>query len=364
MRKIVAIAAMMLLAMVAAQAAGTAAGTQIDNNATLSYSVGGVVQATTIPSNTDSFVVDRKIDFLVTNDDTQLIEVVPGQTSALTTWTLKNESNDDVNFTIDVDNLTNGETIYGGQDSGKDVSNIVIEYYDGSQWQTYNSGNKLLIAPDNNISLRVKADIPPTPTVANGDIMNIYMTATAVDGNGVDLQNTGDSNGKDRQGTVDTVLAESASVNPGSAAYDGKYSAWGGYKVVSATLDVTKISCVVKDPVSDSGNAPSSYSPKRIPGATILYVFDINNTGSADATGLNLTDVLNSSLDDTSVANVQIDTNATSGATACSCNDGSSYTGTSPVPGSNAGSGQTVKINGASVGAGKHTCISFEVEIK
>jgi len=78
MKKILAIASMMLLGFSGAYAAGTAAGTQIQNSVTLDYTVGGVNQPDISANDGNGFVVDNKNDVLVTLVDTASVKVTPG----------------------------------------------------------------------------------------------------------------------------------------------------------------------------------------------------------------------------------------------------------------------------------------------
>ena len=267
--------------------AGTDAGTQIQNSVTLTYQVGGVDQTPINADDGNGFVVDLKVDFTVTNDDGDQVNTVPGATGVITTWTLTNTSNDDMNFTLSATNLTGGESIYGDADT-IDASALSIEYSTdgGTTWNTYASGNVINILEDNNILVRVKADIPPS--AVNNDIINVQLEATATDGSGTALTATA---GADNEDSVDTVLAEGVpSPVQGNTQYDGKYSAWGGYKIVTATLNVTKTSCVVWDPVNGATN------PKRIPLGMVRYAIEVQNTGSADATGVQVSDPLDNAL--------------------------------------------------------------------
>lgn len=337
----------MLFGFISAQAAGTQAGTQVDNSASLTFTVGGVTQ-TAVASNTDSFVVDKKVDFTLTNDDTDQIVVTPGLNDQNTTWTLTNTGNADQNFTLASTNLTGAETVYSDADNADTGTQTTYYSTDGgTTWTPYTV--PVEIAQDANILVRVASDIPLT--AANGDVMNIQLEATAVDSAGAAEVATA---GADTQGSVDIVLAEGTGISTtGNTQFDGKFSAWGGYIVETATVDLTKISCVLQDPVNGT-----SANAKRIPGATVIYMFDVNNTGATAASGINISDALDTaSLDYGTVTNVKIDTDT--GAN-CTCTSGTAASGTAS---SNTGSTPTVTIAGATVSAGNHTCISFEVDI-
>jgi len=344
MKNILVIASAMLFGFINVQAAGTAAGTSIDNSASLSFTVGGVSQ-TAVASNTDTFVVDKKIDFALSNNDGDQIVVVPGQTDAITTWSFRNEGNMDQNFTFTAIELTGGETIYGDADTQDTNGPRTIEYDNGGTWTALGT---LEIAVDTNITIRIKTDIDAARV--DGDVMNIELKSVAVDAAGAAEINTA---GADNKMAVDTVLAEGTGItSEGNTPHNNTFTRWGGYIVKSAKLDLTKLSCVLNDPITGTTN------PHRIPGATILYVFDINNTSTTtDATDVNLSDTLDAAFDLSGGINAKTD----DGKDSCACTDG---TGGSGSGATFSVSGQNVKITGLTITQGKHNCVSFEAVIQ
>ena len=112
-----------------AGAAGTASNTTISNRASLSYEVGGVAQTgiessptgnstAGVGNGTDtSFVVDNKVDVLVTEGNTTYTSVSPGQTAAVTTFAVTNQGNTVQDFALAAANLANGTTLFGGTDN-------------------------------------------------------------------------------------------------------------------------------------------------------------------------------------------------------------------------------------------------------
>ena len=394
MKKIAIAAAVMLLGSSGAWALGTDAGTIIENNATLSFSAGGVAQPevnATIPagqSSADSFVVDKKIDMVLVTTDTDQTDVTPGQTERITSYTFKNEGNSAQNFKFTVANLASGSATanqadYNTEADNEDVSNMVIEYRtsSSSSWQTM-PANGILIAENATIEVRVKADIPTAANGgADGDVMNIELNATAVDSSGNDVQETTTS---DNPAVVDIVFADGMTVqnsatsdlgdsypandnHKGDTNRDGKEVARSGYRIKTPVLSAKKTSCVLSDPVNGDGTAAGTKPPKRIPGAIIRYMFDIDNTGTANASDFNLTDALSSNLITTgTIASARKAENQ--GATACSC---PTRLGTD-IHADTSLSGQNMTIQHLNVAAGhatgtvvahNHTCVSVEVEI-
>ena len=343
MNKLLSMVAILALGSMSAMAAGTAAGTSVSNQATLSFSVSGVAQ-TPVTSNEDIFVVDKKIDFILENKDGEQVIVVPGSTDQITTWQIRNDGNLAQKFAFTATQLTGGESVYSDADT-HDTEALVLEYDNGGTWTPLTT---LEIQPDATINVRVKTDIDITRV--DGNVMNIALTAQAVKADGSPETATA---GVDTQSEVDTVLAEGAGAT-GDVKEDGTFVTWGGYIVGAPNLQLTKTSCVLKDPVNRV-----SADAKRIPGSTVLYMLDINNIGtSTDATNVEITDVLASTLDSTKIANLKED----DGQTSCSCSNGAAYVGGTSV--ANSGSGSTLTVSGLTITKEKHNCLSFEIDIK
>jgi len=344
MKRILTVASFMMLGAINAHAAGTTAGTTITNSATLTFNVGGVPQ-TAVPSNNATFIVDKKIDFIVENKDGAHISVTPGATDKITTWSITNEGNMDQNFTFTASQLTGGETVYGNADT-QDSGALTLEYsLDGTTNWTPLTTFELVV--DASLAIRIKTDIGLNRV--DGDVMNVALQAVAVNGSGAAETKTTGTEDKD---VMDIVFAEGPGAS-GDAKENGTFVAWGGYKVAAPNLSLTKLSCVLTDPVNLTTN------PKRIPGATVLYVLDINNASTTnDATDVNLSDTLVNTLDISTLTNLKSD----NGQASCTCTDGTAYSGGSAI--SNSGSGQEVKLTGLTITKATHNCVTFEVDIK
>jgi len=380
MRKIVLSMAASLVLGNLAYALGTDAGTEISNSATLSYSAGGVEQED-VTSNTDKFKVDKKIDMVLSTDDTTQVEVTPGQQDRITTYSFKNEGNANQKFKFEVANLANDEEAdYNDKKDSDDVQNLEIKctYTDGdgnSQTADWASSFIIEIKEDTSADCEVRADINPpddTPAVNDegkgddGDIMNVELKATAYkdDESGPEEETDGD----DTQESVDIVFADGESVangahsglgdtqaddnsTKGDTAGDGIEVARSGYIISTPVLTVTKSSCVLSDPVNNTNK------PKRIPGAIIRYMFDIENNGTNDATDVKLSDTLDDNLD---LYNTKDSAKKDENTTSCSCDDEPS----SDISDDTTVDNQDVEIEKINIESGKHSCISFEVEIK
>ena len=79
-------------------AAGTTAGSTITNNVTVNFQVGGVSQTSVSASN--SFTVDRKVNFTVAEDGSATTQVSPGQLAAVTAFIVTNTSNAPLDFAL------------------------------------------------------------------------------------------------------------------------------------------------------------------------------------------------------------------------------------------------------------------------
>jgi|GEM_PF-2057929 len=117
-------------------------------------------------------------------------------------------------------------------------------------------------------------------------------------------------------------------------------------------MAVAKASCIVKDPVNDRDN------PKRIPGATIRYIIDVNNTGPGDAGDVVVDDNLSVYYDAATATTPKVLTGK--------CGECTTLSG-----GSESGdiNGSKVLVDFGTVAAGSETaptqkCGYFEVEIK
>ena len=111
-----------------AVAEGTRAGTTITNTATIEFRVGNVDQTAVVA--TDTFDVDRKVNFVVTRVSDPTTSVSPGEVGAVVAFDVTNLSNDVIDLALaatqsgtddfDADGLTiyidDGDGIFNGGD--------------------------------------------------------------------------------------------------------------------------------------------------------------------------------------------------------------------------------------------------------
>ena len=272
MKKILSIVAVMLLTSVTVMADGTAVGTVVNNTATLSFDVGGVAQDT-VNSNEDTFVVDRKIDVLIASNNSPK-DTQPGAIGVKLNFTVANQGNDAETWTLSLAENS------GDDFDVKTLATCHLFNSSGADLGTF--AQDIAFTVDENKTFDVACDMPTVDEgVSDGDNAEIFLVATIKNR----ANNTADA---DTKGTTLTdaqnVYAEGISDNS-DAAYDGKFSRGGTYHIVSATISFAKSSIIISD---DLGSA----TPHRIPGAVVRYCFDINNTGSATAEKVRLTEDL------------------------------------------------------------------------
>jgi len=265
-------------------AAGTTAGTSIQNTVSLDYKVGGVDQ--TQITTSDSFTVDRKVNLTVAEVGTTTTSVSPGQTAAVTTFTLSNASNAPLDLALAVTQLSGGTAAHGGTDNFNVTGPKT--YVDTNLNGSYDAGTDVEItyldqmAADDVKTVFVVANIPLGR--ATGDVAGVRLTATASEATAAGSQGATvtQTSGANTSG-MDTVFADTSA--NGNTARDGIHFAEDDYTVLAAAITATKTSRVISDPLNGSTN------PKMIPGAVVEYCISVANAaGSATATGISIND--------------------------------------------------------------------------
>jgi uncharacterized repeat protein (TIGR01451 family) len=279
--------ALSALAAAPALAAGTTAGSSILNTATVNYQVGGVAQTAVNASNT--FVVDRKIALTVAEVGSSTTSVSPGQTAAVTSFTVTNNSNAPLDLGLSVAQPAGGTAAHGGTDVF-DVTGVTM-YLDNPLTGTvgaYDAGDAVVtfldeIAADASRTVFVVANVPIT--AINGQVAGVTLSAQAREAGaataqGIVVTETVGAN----TAAMDTSFADTAGAT--DAVRDGIHSARDDYTVAAAVLTVAKTSRVISDPTG-------SATPKMIPGAVVEYCIAVTNApGGATATNIIVTDPL------------------------------------------------------------------------
>lgn len=347
-RRVLVAASVCTLAVIGANpafASGTTAGSTITNTATVSYQVGGVTQNSTTAS--DTLTVDRKINLTVAEVGTTTTSVTPGQTSAVTTFTVTNTSNATLDFALTAVQPVGGAAAHGGTDSF-DVTNVRI-YVDTNANGVFDVGTDTQVtyldelAADASRTVFVVSDVPLG--LANGAVAGVTLTATGREGGAAATQGAAltQTAGANTAG-MDTVFADTAGAT--DASRDAAFSARDDYTVLTATLSVVKSSAIISDPVNGTTN------PKMIPGAVIQYCIAVTNAaGGADATSVAVSDPLPSQVTYDSTYGIKL--------------NGTVVTGTCQTDGTAGGSFASNTVSGtiASLPAGSTKTVLFRATI-
>lgn len=331
-------------------AVGTAAGTDVNNTAEVSFTILG---ATTSVFNSATFKVDEKIRPVVANTDTgNQVAVLPDTLDNVLTFTITNESNTTtVNdwFEITVDDENAGETlsiynvaIFRDTDATPGFSAGDASVADGGWVQISNASGS------NTATFFVVADIRDTATAGQLDTLHLVAEAVA-DNSGTNL--TPDGGGNDPT-VSETYFADDAGVGTainGAAddvASDAFHSASGTY-VVQTPIVITKA-------VTDGAN--TGY---QIPGDMVTYTITVDNNHATDsATSVTIYDA--------------IPTYTTYNAASLSCPGGftsgwSSDAGAPSTwvdsPSAEPGTVNHVRCSGGTIAAGGSASMSFEAFI-
>lgn len=284
----------------------TGAGSTVSNTFTLNYSTGGFSQPQI--NNTSSpttFTVDRLVDLTVTALDPS-VNAAPNSTGNVVRYRVTNLSNDNIAYDFA---MSNGSTTYT-------PTSVALTYFidldnDGVQdagetLRTYTAGSASVdIAADANVVVIMSSSVPSG--TADASFANVVLTAdslfpvTSIDPTctvgtcPAGTQIVGDSNGNSLNGAAENVLLDGAGVSDSANA--GNYSANALITVVAPTLAATKsVTVFASAPGSDAACAAltsaSSGNQYSVPGACVQYVISITNTGSGQATALNIADRL------------------------------------------------------------------------
>jgi uncharacterized repeat protein (TIGR01451 family) len=261
-------------------AAGTTANTSVANTVVLNWNAGAVANSTT---DTATFVVDRLVTFTVTNETSPAltVDVLPGVTGAVPdvnvlAFGVYNASNTTLDFALSALN------------SGVVFSSNVAVYIDSNLDRLFDAGDPIAaslddVPADTAYYVFVVADISSgasTPDVQNVDLQ--AQALTAVGGTVITA-----SAGPWAASTLQSVLFDAAGTAAADIADDGLHSDRGYYQVTMPSLTVSKSADVISDGL---GNV--SPNAMAIPGATVRYVIQIDNTGSGSATGVTVVDVI------------------------------------------------------------------------
>mgnify|MGYP003651628361 CR=1 FL=1 len=269
---------------------GTDAGTSIKNDVSVAYKVGDTTQ--TVETDSDIFVVDRKVNIVIAKSDAVNTKVAPNATQQAVTYTVSNQTND----TIDV--LLTSEQL--GTDDFDVTGTITYYLDDGTTAGVFDAGDTLItyidnLAEDTSVTVHAVANIPTS--VVTGNLADVILIGQAAGHGGSGLPATGlniqgsaftdDSGDADDPTLVQNVFADAAGSGTSDGAADGYHSATDIYEVSAADITVSKTSKILWDPIN------GTVKPKAIPGAIVEYCIAVANaSGGADATGVAISDTI------------------------------------------------------------------------
>jgi uncharacterized repeat protein (TIGR01451 family) len=246
-------------------AAGTPAGTNIENVATATYELPGGAEGS-VDSNIVTLMVDELLDVTVTWADSADVVGAPGATGQVLRFTLTNGGNGSERFTLAA--VSNG----GGDDFDPAAVSLVLDAngndaYDAGIDTLYVAGsNDPELAPDQTLSVFVVSTIPGA--ALDGQRGRIDLTAAAGTGTGA----PGTSFAGLGQGGGNAVV--------GSTGADAGDDGW--YKAAKASINFVK-SATVADPYGGATQGP---------GATVTYTLTASATGTGSLANVRITDAI------------------------------------------------------------------------
>jgi uncharacterized repeat protein (TIGR01451 family) len=246
-----------------AAAAGTPAGTTIDNKATATYDLPGGGEGS-VESNVVTLKVDELLDVTIASTDPADVATQPGLLGQLLSFTITNAGNGNEKFALAT--IANG----GGDDFDPAVTAIVLDAngngaFDAGVDTVYVAGvNDPQLDPDQSVAIFVLSTIPLT--AQDGHRGRVDLAAEAKTGHGA----PGTSFAGQGQGGGDAVV--------GATGADASDDGW--YRVARASVAFLK-SAIVADPFG--GSAPT-------PGATITYTLAATVSGTGSLANIRIAD--------------------------------------------------------------------------
>jgi uncharacterized repeat protein (TIGR01451 family) len=246
-----------------AWAIGTPAGTPVQNNATVAWTLG---PGTSFTANASTqFLVDELVQVAVTLQTVSPLVVTSPDTNRQLVYLVTNTGNGSESFTLALDAAQVGDQFDPTNARLFIDSNGSTAYEPGIDQPYVLNTNDPVLAPDASIHVFALCDIPSARP--NGDLGNVLLTATSKTGTGVGTIVIGGGTG----GT-DAVIGAGGGIN----------ARLGGYLVNDLAVSVVK-SAVVSD--LGGGSTPA-------PGSTITYSLLVSVAGTGTVANLVITDPL------------------------------------------------------------------------
>jgi uncharacterized repeat protein (TIGR01451 family) len=256
-----------------ALAAGTPAGVTISSPATATYDAGGIPQPPI--TATTSFVVDRKINLIMTTMNGVYVGVNPGSAAQVLTFTVTNVGNATQDYSLAA---VNAADPFGGADNFDAMNVQVFVETNGTAGYQAGADTAAIIdefASDATATVYIVADIPAGQ--AADDIAAYALLAATHDAGGAGLGAlTAATAGANSLLGVETVFADASGSADGVR--DGAHSAASAYRVAGAAVTLLKSAVV------------TSLGGQPVTGATIRYTIAVTMTGSGTAVGVVISD--------------------------------------------------------------------------
>ena len=271
-------------------AQGVTAGTNISNIATVTYNTESIPQSPIESSPTGNstsgtgngratdFVVDRKIDLLVTGNTNA--NVTPGDLQAEVTFSLQNQGNAIQEFSLASNSLLSADN-FDIDSCNLEVTGVTGTPLVGVVLPT--SGN-ILLSPDQQATVSIRCDVPFSNSgspIVSGQTALLELLATAEKNE--DGSDTIESTNTEDSAVIETVFTDGAGSN--DLARDASHSATRTYIATSSTappeLTMDKTIVSVVDPDG---------SDQAVSGAEVTYKIQISTTGIGTIENLVITD--------------------------------------------------------------------------
>ncbi|MEP9360914.1 DUF11 domain-containing protein [Sphingomonas sp. KR3-1] len=268
-----------------AQAQQTPAGTSVNNQATVSYEVGGTPQS--VSSNVASFVVDKKVNLAVAEVGGAVTQTAIGATDQVTTFTVTNLTNSVQDFRLEADQQLVSIPLLGVDNFNM---NNLRAFVDSNGNGTYDPGVDTAtyideLAPDATVTVFLVGNVPNTPGIETAIVSLNAIVATGGAGGALGADLVASSTlVADSPSTVEIVFADDGGV--ADAARNGQGRAFDAYHISTAVVTMLKSATVISDPVNYLLN------PHAIPGATVEYCMKVSNAGPGTANNVVLSDVV------------------------------------------------------------------------
>ena len=285
------VATLMMAAPAYAAPVGTQVGESIDNTVAVSFKIGTIDQEEIEAE--DNVAVDRLVDFtLVRSDDIGTV-VSPGETNKAVTFVLTNNSNDELDFGLNADEVAEATAsdFATGENDSFDTEGSFTYYVDdplnGTQG-VYDVEDDLVTSIDDlpsgdSVTIHVVTDVNTVDVddsdrvLTSDDRAIVSLTAEARD-------DTGSAFTEARSNSVDATVVDTVF---GDADGDGQEADTDDYFILAAGLSATKSSSIVEG--AFAGDNSGTY----LPGAVIQYcILVTNSAGSATASDVEISDIL------------------------------------------------------------------------